>query len=238
MFLKTLSWKSRLNYGKRLSSCAVVLTLFLLGGGGTFAQDEPVPVKKGFSAKSHFIIGFAARPSDMPYGVFVCLIRPPKSSQEIQSINEKYPDADAIGSFFLKSSIGYYIDFIGNSGPDADYDFSRLYAEDILGDKYLGEDHSWISIRAGITKTISAHCACYVALGVSIHNGYRQYYDKYHILGKSGRYWIPDGKGTEEFFDAGLGVFILIGRSITLRTGMGLQPFGIDVGVGLTMPDM
>ena len=106
-------------------------------------------------------------------------------------------------------------------------------AENIYGDTLLEQRDSWISINVGAARALfQRKVALYAGAGISLSSHYRRYYDSFEILGKNGRYWIPDETAdhTEINFLGGIHWFPTEKLSISL--GAEVQPTGITLGLG------
>lgn len=162
-------------------------------------------------SRNCFLIGFVANIPKEPIGLYLCTIRP-----------------QTIG-FYLSLHVG-----IPPFPPDNQTypNISIHKAENIFGDRFLGEKEYTSSVSVGITKTLAVDKALYIAPGCTWTDTYREYYDEFEILGKHGNYLIEDDSRAQLNLSAG---FILTTSSGTnMILGVSVQPLGGSLGIGFT----
>lgn len=92
--------------------------------------------------------------------------------------------------------LGWYFDLQVTMGAPSDkdtYSFSKYTAETVYGDTFRGEKTSFTVIDVGRTKVLFDYIVVYGALGIGSKTVYREYYDKFGILGSGGKYFLKDG---------------------------------------------
>jgi hypothetical protein len=105
--------------------------------------------------------------------------------------------------FSLGNNFGWFIDckfntLIGNDNSSSYYENISVYqAEEIFQDYRIGETQVRVAANIGIIKPISPNFAYYLGLGAYVFATEYLYYDKFHILGDYGHYWIPSGIDNE-----------------------------------------
>ena len=106
-------------------------------------------------------------------------------------------------------------------------------AENIFEDDLIDTDKKWISVNIGITRVLSGKMVIYGGLGISMLDVYRQYHDRFEILGKNGKYWIKEKENSITKMNALTGLLYHFKKpNWTIQTGIELQPFGISFGIG------
>jgi hypothetical protein len=181
----------------------MVCILFLLAPSSYAGSDD-------FSHKC-FLLDFIGNIPKQPIGFCVATIRP-----------------RSLG-LFLSAKLS-----LPPFPPDNEtYDNISIHkAEDIFHDKFMGTKKYGYSLSIGITRTISANSAIYLAPGLTWTDTYRQYYDKFEILGQNGEYLLKDDTEMQPSISAG---FILTAsKGINMILGADIQPLGIDLGIGKT----
>jgi len=125
--------------------------------------------------------------------------------------------------------IGIYID-MGGTGDfqscENCYDFDDVYVESVFGDQFQEEDWAYTKTTIGTIVNISKYnFSIYGGLGFGEKSIGHRYYDSYHILGDSGRYWIESD--TESLSSLSLGLIKYINLS---EWGFADADIGIQLG--------
>jgi hypothetical protein len=137
--------------------------------------------------------------------------------------------------------IGYYIDIKGSYssviGQDNYYDKSTTWGS-TLGDNQLDEKTEMSIMNIGLIKYISSlNKYIYGGIGYYGEQKYVKFYDKYHILGKNGEYWV-NGSDVKSGLNI-CGGIIIIPKDDSfinqIKVGMNTKPLEINFGLGWSM---
>lgn len=131
---------------------------------------------------------------------------------------------------------GVYFDYKFSSDPSGDGDYygniSVNKAENIFRDELRGTERSAETWDLAYIFRFGRAAALYAGAGVTSFKHFREYYDRYEILGSHGQYFISDpSKDHKEVSFLGGLVFGLT-PNITAVLGYQSQPAGVNLGVG------
>jgi hypothetical protein len=190
----------------------VLILLFLMSSSEVSVAQNSIED----SSENLTVFGYVANIPEMPVGFNLLWIR--------------------------NNGIGFYLDLKftikgglgGRRGGDDFYDNISVYkAENIFGDKLIGESKGWFSLNMGLTELVSQKMAVYGGIGISTWSHSKQYYDEFEILGRYGKYWIPADSKSSLNLNGGL--LFLIAKKITINFGGDLKPAGLNIGVGFSV---
>lgn len=154
-----------------------------------------------------WLAGYVGNFTKAPVGVFVANCR------------SKYFFDVKLNLNFSKNDNSYYDNISINK------------AENIFGDKKVGETDSYTIIDAGFIGQVIKELYVYGGIGWSAKIKYYQYFDEFEILGEHGNYWI-DGKDNESGFNITAGLLSICDKYYIMM-GVDTRPVGINLGVGI-----
>lgn len=131
--------------------------------------------------------------------------------------------------------IGFFAEFrITRGYPEqADYrDHIDVVLADSFGDQIREESMEHENYAAGVMYRFTSRILAHAGLGYTASRGVQKRYDRYHILGEGGEYYIYSGEESSGVSFTG-GATLLLGRMIAVQVGYESVPRGLILGFGI-----
>lgn len=129
--------------------------------------------------------------------------------------------------------LGSYIDFKFSipmiEESDSYYENISVGMAEGWNDRRVREQSSWTSINLAGTYVVSSYAAVYLGLGYAGSSKFLEYYDRLHILGDGGHYWI-DGGEEEDGLNLLGGMLVQAGDRWGIQLGAESLPRGLTFG--------